>query len=394
IKQYYKEGRGLRTETTINDPRDFEIHRGLRNLPALRQVGFHANRRLLAVQRLSHDCVMGEAAVQAVTRPVVVAGQRAAALRFADPRVLTLFHALVLFPLLPVGFSNADLRGRLAALLGLEPHALPRGRVTYDLRRLRLRGLIERIPHSHRYRVTQPGFRTALFFLKVHARILRPGPEERHRVGAYGLDDRQRGLERLAMVVEPPRPLLLVVALDDRVRLREDVTDTRVGVRLGVGAVADDLVGRPLPRRGAPLYRVLRDLGERRLEAGGAGGVLRDERLALGGGERHASAPRELPAQDLRERLGGEAELEERRALVEVLPVGGDLPAGELEEAHSRKADLAAGAPRDGAAHDVAERPLRGRAPVVLDHALHRPGVVAALVEHALEHRAEGGVAD
>jgi len=178
IKQYYKEGRGLRTETTINDPRDFEIHRGLRNLPALRQVGFHANRRLLAVQRLSHDCVMGEAAVQAVTRPVVVAGQRAAALRFADPRVLTLFHALVLFPLLPVGFSNADLRGRLAALLGLEPHALPRGRVTYDLRRLRLRGLIERIPHSHRYRVTQPGFRTALFFLKVHARILRPGLAE------------------------------------------------------------------------------------------------------------------------------------------------------------------------------------------------------------------------
>src|SRR2546426_8080305 len=73
---------------------------------------------------------------------------------------------------------------------------------------------------------------------------------------------------------------------------------------------------------------------------------------------------------------------------------GGDLPAGELEDAHSREADLAAGAPRDGVAHGVAERPLRGRAPVVLDHALHRPGVVAALVEHALEHRAEGRVAD
>src|SRR5439155_1328701 len=217
IKQYYKEGRGLRTETTINDPRDFEIHRGLRNLPALRQVGFHANRRLLAVQRLSHDCVMGEAAVQAVTRPVVVAGQRAAALRFADPRVLTLFHALVLFPLLPVGFSNADLRGRLAALLGLEPHALPRGRVTYDLRRLRL--------HQLAVRLDLPGVALEVLCVdrepvlgRVASRLRVPAlarprrlgeaPEERHRVGAYGLDDRQRGLERLAMVVEPPRPLL------------------------------------------------------------------------------------------------------------------------------------------------------------------------------------------
>ena len=47
--------------------------------------------------------------------------------------------------------------------------------MSYDLRRLRLRGLIERLPHSHRYQVTTLGFRTALFFLKVQTRILRPG---------------------------------------------------------------------------------------------------------------------------------------------------------------------------------------------------------------------------
>jgi hypothetical protein len=62
IKQYHKEGRALRTETTINDARDFGIGKRLENLPALREVGFQANRRLLNVQQISHDCMFAEEA--------------------------------------------------------------------------------------------------------------------------------------------------------------------------------------------------------------------------------------------------------------------------------------------------------------------------------------------
>src|SRR5213078_558836 len=58
IKQYHKKGRALRTETTINDTRDFQIGKRLTNLPALREIGFTANRRLLRVQRLSHDPIV------------------------------------------------------------------------------------------------------------------------------------------------------------------------------------------------------------------------------------------------------------------------------------------------------------------------------------------------
>jgi hypothetical protein len=87
IKQYHKEGRALRTETTINDTRDYAIGRGLTNLSALRKVGFQANRRLLDVQRLSHDCAIADGTVDRVHRPGLVDGQRVAALRFLDPRV-------------------------------------------------------------------------------------------------------------------------------------------------------------------------------------------------------------------------------------------------------------------------------------------------------------------
>ena len=175
IKQYHKENRALRTETTINNTYDFGIGRRLHNLPALRQIGFAANRRLVEVERLSHDCILSEDTLRTIDRPVTVGRQRASGLRFADPRVQSLLHALILFRQLPQGFRAADLRQHLAALSGDDPATISQGAVTYQLRRLRLHGLIERTPSSFRYRITDFGLRVALFFTRAYNRLLRPG---------------------------------------------------------------------------------------------------------------------------------------------------------------------------------------------------------------------------
>jgi hypothetical protein len=175
VKQYHKEGRALRTETTINNTRDFGIGKRLANLPQLRKIGNNANRRLLNVQRLSHDPMAGEDALARVTRPITVDAQRASAMRLNDPTVLALLTALLLFRLLPRGFSNCELREHYAQLLGLSTSDITPGRMTYQLRRLRLHGLIVRQPGTHRYHVTDFGFRIALFFTRTHARLLRPG---------------------------------------------------------------------------------------------------------------------------------------------------------------------------------------------------------------------------
>ena len=174
IKQYHKEGQALRTETTINDTYDFTIGRSLSNLAALRQIGFDANRRLLRAERLSHDCLIGEDQLEKVSRPVVLNAQRAAGLRFGDRRVLALMQALCLFALTANGFRNRDIRASVAQLLGRDPQLNPAGPMTYDLRRLRLHGLIERIPSTHRYRCTALGARIAMFYARVYARALRP----------------------------------------------------------------------------------------------------------------------------------------------------------------------------------------------------------------------------
>lgn len=147
----------------------------LHNLTALREIGSSANRRLLEVQRTSWDCAIGEDAFAQVCAPANVEGQRGPALRFGDPRVQALLSVLVVFRLLPVGFSNRDLREHLAPLLGLDPAHMTAGRMTYDLRRLRRHGIIERVPHTHRYRVTPFGLLIALFFTRTFARLLRQG---------------------------------------------------------------------------------------------------------------------------------------------------------------------------------------------------------------------------
>ncbi len=152
IKQYHTQGRALRTETTINNTRDFGIGKRLTNLPALREIGFSANRRLLGVQRLSHNPIRAAAAFPAVHEPIITRdGHRIAGLRLGDRRAHALLHALLVFRLLPNGFLNRDLRGLLAGLLGKHPDEISAGQVSYDLRRLRAHGLITRIPRTHRY---------------------------------------------------------------------------------------------------------------------------------------------------------------------------------------------------------------------------------------------------
>jgi hypothetical protein len=175
IKQYHKEGQALRTETTINNTRDFYIGKSLRNLTALRKIGFQANHRLLEMESITHDCMLAEQTFQQLNLPHTVQQQRASALRFADPTVQAIWNALLVFDQLPTGFCNRDLRINLATLLGQPAEHFTQGRMSYQLRRLRLHGVIERIPKTHRYRLTGFGFRVAIFCTRTYTRILRPG---------------------------------------------------------------------------------------------------------------------------------------------------------------------------------------------------------------------------
>jgi hypothetical protein len=100
-------------------------------------------------------------------------GARIAGLRLGDRRAHALLQAVLVFRLLPAGFANRDLRGLLTGLLGRD--AITAGQMSYDLRRLRAHGLITRIPHSHRYRLTDTGLHHTILLSHIHTRLLMPG---------------------------------------------------------------------------------------------------------------------------------------------------------------------------------------------------------------------------
>jgi hypothetical protein len=171
IKEYLKEGRALRIETVCNSPTDFGCQRRLRHLPELPAKARAANRRLLAIQRAGQGCALATALFERVALPSVEEGQRTAALRFGDPRAMALLGALCIALNAVAGFTNRSLRAQVAGLLGTPYSA---SQMTYDLRRLRRKGLVRRGEHSHTYALTADGVRVAVFYTKVYGRVLRP----------------------------------------------------------------------------------------------------------------------------------------------------------------------------------------------------------------------------
>jgi hypothetical protein len=177
VKQYFKEGRALRTETTINDTRDFGIGRRVtqENWDALISIGHQVNQRLLDHQLDACACAPDATLLERVVLPSTTPdGLPAGGLRFGEPRTMALLACLCSFQHLFAGLTNRSLREPIA---GLIPGYSAR-QMTYDLRRLRRKGFIQRIPRTQRYELTSEGRRLAVFFTKTYTRIVNPALAE------------------------------------------------------------------------------------------------------------------------------------------------------------------------------------------------------------------------
>jgi hypothetical protein len=172
IKQYLKDQRALRVETVINAPNDLGCQRRLHNLDELQARARAINARLLDTERAGQGCVLANPVFERIAHPSVDAdGRRATAMRFGDSRVQALAGALAVTLCAVTGITNRSLRALMTGLLGT-PYGMTQA--CYDLARLRRNGLLTRRPHSNTYDLTPDGLAFAIFYTKVHDRVLTP----------------------------------------------------------------------------------------------------------------------------------------------------------------------------------------------------------------------------
>jgi hypothetical protein len=124
------------------------------------------------LKRVGQGSVLASPAFARIAQSTVTDdGSRAPALRFGDPRVQALAGALANTLFAVTDITNKRLRALMAGLLGT-PYSM--NQASYDLARLRRNGLITRVPDRNRYTLTPDGIGFAIFYTKVHDRVLRP----------------------------------------------------------------------------------------------------------------------------------------------------------------------------------------------------------------------------
>jgi len=166
----------VRRQDLLRSPRRQETHL---DLDRLRAADLGCLRRLVHLDELQtraravNTCVLASPAFERIAQPTLDEdGRKAPALRFGDPRVQALAGTLCTSVLAVTGITNKSLRALMTGLLGGANYTM--NQASYDLARLRVNGLITRIPGRNRYRLTDDGLRFAIFYTKVHERVLRP----------------------------------------------------------------------------------------------------------------------------------------------------------------------------------------------------------------------------
>lgn len=172
-KAYFKDHRALRVETTVNDPRDYGAGKPLKkqNWVMLRDAARGVNARFLAALGEGAAGPPDATALQEVVLPSVHEGLRAPGLRFGDPRVMAVLSVICAFTHALGGLTNAGLTRMVSAQLA---SGYTSRQATYDLRRLRRKGLIEKVRGRNLYRVTERGRQIATLFTKTESRVLVP----------------------------------------------------------------------------------------------------------------------------------------------------------------------------------------------------------------------------
>jgi hypothetical protein len=176
-KQYVRDDRILRTEPATNNVYDYGVNKDVENLPQLRERMSGIIDNYHNVQQDVLETFVDRGQLQKLAEPTILPnGKRIPGLKLDHPRQLAVMHSLVRFANIAAGGSitTADLYAPTLEALGLTESQYSLAALRYDLAKLRAKGLLEKVPHSRRYRLVGKGYSICLVFLKLFEKIYAP----------------------------------------------------------------------------------------------------------------------------------------------------------------------------------------------------------------------------
>jgi hypothetical protein len=177
VKQYVRDNRNLRTEATSNDITWHGINKAVDNLPKVRKALHAITENYLDIQQDILETFVDRGQLRRMSEPSITAsGRRIPGLKLDHSRQLAVMQALVCFSHVAAGgsFTTKEIHPKVAETLGLSPLDYKLSSLRYEMSKLRAKGLVEKIPHSRRYRIVSEGYRLSVVYLKLFKKIYAP----------------------------------------------------------------------------------------------------------------------------------------------------------------------------------------------------------------------------
>jgi hypothetical protein len=174
LKQYEKFTTFLRNEICCNNLANFRLKKSLDSLPAVRQKFLEITDRFAGFQAQCLNVHVDFPLLQRIALPVTRGTAKVPGIKIHDARMIRLMEVLLHAGTRLSGWSAQQIHAAVLTTFHLTPKQYAPNQLSYDLRKIKAHGLLERDGRRYAYRLTEKGVQVALLFLFFHKQLCGP----------------------------------------------------------------------------------------------------------------------------------------------------------------------------------------------------------------------------
>jgi hypothetical protein len=174
LKIYTKGERVLRIEVIVHNTKEYRWGRSLPCFPeiVLRLRGILE--RFLNAVGCMDACFVSDDTLENLPQPAHVGQTKVGGIDLNKPRMRRVADAVLALSSSPIGFTSSDLDQKVRAMSGASDSVYGARRAAYDIKKLRAKGMLQKIGASRRYEPLQKGLRALTALVVLREQVIRP----------------------------------------------------------------------------------------------------------------------------------------------------------------------------------------------------------------------------